>query len=32
MSRATVLYGFHRYMINVPQELADEINTYLVSL
>lgn len=29
MSRATVLFGFHRYMINVPPELADEINTYL---
>ena len=29
MSRATVLYKFYRYMINVPPELAEEINTYL---
>ena len=29
MSRATILFGFHRYMINVPPELAEEINTYI---
>ena len=32
MSRATVLYDFHRYMINVPEKLITEINEYLLNL